>query len=207
MPNRRWVLYAVPVVAVVIGSSVFLWQRIAERRQARETQTVVEAIRKVARLTSVEMDVSSFQLKKDTKNLLGFIPIKCEKTIAIAYRGKVAAGFDLDEGTMFTVTATPGTRGRAGKLVIELPAPRLLSVDAPVPEIVVADGSLCNRLEPSDYQALAVEGRAAVEREAIASGILAKAETHARELVRAVAAPLGYEADIRLHVSALSEAR
>ena len=155
-------------------------RRLEARQIARESHTVVEAIRKVARLSTVEMNVSSFQLKKDAKNLLGFIPIRCEKTVAIFYKGRVAAGFDFQEPGGVKLTTVPGTR----RLLVELPPARLLYTDAPPPEVVVADGSLCNRLEASDYQTLTAEARGALEREALNAGILRQAEAHARELVR-----------------------
>jgi hypothetical protein len=63
---------------------------------------------------------------------------------------------------------------------------------------VVADGSICNRLEPEDYRRLHDEARAAVEREALKQGLLRQAEEHARELVRAVTRPFGYEVEIHI---------
>src|SRR5688500_607925 len=119
-------------------------RRFEARQLAKESHTVVQAVQKVARLSTVEMNVSSFQLRKDAKNLLSYIPIRCEKTVAIFYKGKVAAGFDFQEpnGGGLKLTASGSDR----RLLVELPPPRLLYVDAPPPEVVVADGSLCNRL-------------------------------------------------------------
>jgi hypothetical protein len=186
------ILAAVAAGVVVIG--VVALRRLEARQIARESHTVVEAIRKVARLSTVEMNVSSFQLKKDAKNLLGFIPIRCEKTVAIFYKGRVAAGFDFQEAGGMNLTTVPGTR----RLLVELPPARLLYTDAPPPEVVVADGSLCNRLEAADYQTLTAEARGALEREALNAGILRQAEAHARELVQAVTGPLGFQAEVRL---------
>src|SRR5687768_15131466 len=90
------------VVGALLGVAVFalglvVLRRMEGRRLESEGHTVVEAIQKVARLTTVEANVSSWQLRREARNLFGFLPIKCEKTIAIFYRGKVAAGFDFDE--------------------------------------------------------------------------------------------------------------
>jgi hypothetical protein len=201
---------AVIAAALVVGAAVVvllgasLRDRLAGHRVERESHTLIEAVKKVAKLTTVEMNVSSFELRKDQKNLFDLLPIKCEKTVAIFYRGKVAAGFDLDDKTSLNVTvAAPGTR----RLLVELPAPRLLYTDAPAPEIIVADGSVCNRLEASDYQRLSGEAREAVERQALAGGILKKAEDQARELIRAVALPLGYEVEVKTRRSLISDAR
>jgi Protein of unknown function (DUF4230) len=193
---KRRLLAAVLVTGAVAVTAGWLGLRhYAGQRAARESATVVEAVRKVARLTTVEMNVSSYELRRDAKNLLGFLPIKCEKTVAIFYRGKVAAGFDLDRGTGLSVNvANPGGEKR---LVVELPEPEILYTDAPAPDLVVADGSVCNRIEPADYRVLINEARTALEKAAIESGILAKAEDHARSLVTAVAAPLGFTAEVR----------
>ena len=191
--------------AAVIALGLVVLRRLEGRRLESEGHTVVEAIQKVARLTTVEANVSSWQLRREARNLFGFLPIKCEKTIAIFYRGKVAAGFDFDKAGSLDVafSETPSER----RVVIRLPPARVLYVDAPAPELMVADGSLCNRLEPGDYKKLHDEARAAVEREALKQGVVQKAEAHARELLRAVTRPLGYEADIQIGGTALSVSR
>jgi hypothetical protein len=188
--------------AAVIAAGWLVLRRLEGERIERESHTVVEAVKKVARLTSVEANVSSWQLRRESRNLFGIVPVKCEKTIAIFFRGKVAAGFDFDVPGSLDVSFATTPTGR--KVVVRLPPPRLLYTDAPAPELVVADGSLCNRLEPGDYQKLHNEARAAVEREALNQGVLQKAEAHARELVQAVTRPFGYEAEIRTTGNALS---
>ena len=152
------------------------------------------------------MNVSSFQLRRDSKNLLGFIPIKCEKTVAILYRGRVAAGFDLKDPAAVSVTVTNAPDGR--KVLVELPAPQLLYTDAPPPHVVVADGSICNQWGPADYEKLHAEARTAAETEALQKGILGRAEQHARELVQAIGGSLGYATEVRTRqISALSFVR
>ena len=99
MSGRARVLTVLGILAAmaagVVGIGVFAVRRLEAHQIARESHTVVEAIRKVARLSTVEMNVSSFQLKKDAKNLLGFIPIRCEKTVAIFYKGTRGRGLRL----------------------------------------------------------------------------------------------------------------
>jgi hypothetical protein len=199
---RKAALFGALVGASLIVVCVLVMRRLEGQRIERESHTVVEAVKKVARLSTVEANVSSWQMRKEARNLFGILPIKCEKTIAIFFRGKVAAGFDLEQpgSLQISFAAAPGQR----KVLVQLPPPRILYVDAPAPELVVADGSVCNRLEPSDYQKLHNEARAAVEREARAQGVLQKAEAHARELVQAVARPLGYEAEVTSGGSSLT---
>jgi hypothetical protein len=200
MPKPRTVLLSVAVglIALAIAGGALVtyvvWQKLEGRRVEQDSRTVVDAVRKVARLTTIEMNVSSFQSRRDSKNLLGFIPIRCEKMVAVSYRGRVAAGFDLQEGRALTVTTSVSPGGR--RLRVELPPARLLYTDAPAPEVIIADGSFCNRFEPEDYDKLHADARAAMEAEALQKGILAQAEQHARELLTAVATALGYQVEI-----------
>ena len=193
---RKAVLVSALLGAAVVVVGLLALRRLEDRRVESESHSVVEAVRKVARLTTVEANVSSWQLRREARNLFGFFPIKCEKTIAIFFRGKVAAGFDFDRPGSLDVafSASPSER----RVLVRMPRPRILYIDAPAPELVVADGSLCNRLEPGDYQKLHNEARSAVEREAVKQGVLQKAEAHARELVGAVTRPFGYEAEIQI---------
>jgi hypothetical protein len=191
-------------VGAVAAAAVLFWKS-QTRRIEHESHTVMEAIQKVARFSTVEMSVSSFQLRRDARNLLGFIPIKCEKTVAIFYRGRVAAGFDLQPARSLGIRVDRAGGNR--KVVVELPEPKLLYTDAPAPEVVVADGSVCNRFEPSDYEKLHAEARTALQKEALKNGILRQAELHARELVQAVAAPLGWEVEVRVTRSPLQALR
>ncbi len=190
---RKAALVGALIGAAVIAGGVLALRRLEGQRIERESHTVVEAIQKVARLTTVEANVSSWQMRKEARNLFGVLPIKCEKTIAIFFRGKVAAGYDFDRPGSLDVAFSTSPSER--KVVVRFPPPRILYVDAPAPELVVADGSVCNRIEPGDYQKLHQEARAAVEREALNQGVLEKADAHARELIRAVTRPFGYEAE------------
>lgn len=209
MTRRKRAFIGVVATAAIGVGGLALWRKAEERNEFHRRATMVNAINKVAKLTTVEMKVSSFELRKDAKDLLGFIPIKCEKTVAIFFHGTVAAGFDLEDGSQLKVEVRPVVTGGnarplreallpqvSRKLHVELPPPRLLYTDAPAPDIVVADGSLCNRIEPSDYQTLSSEARLAVQKEALANGVLAKAAAHAEEMIKALATPLGYEVDV-----------
>lgn len=170
------------------------WRTLEGRRIERESHTVVEAVRRVTKLSTVEMGLSNWHLRRDSKNLFGVIPFRCEKTVAVFYRGKIAAGFDLGmHGSLgIDVARAPGER----HVRVRLPPPQILYTDTPAPELVVADGSICNKIEASDYERLHAEARAALQDEAIGAGILRRAEEHARQLVAEVVRPLGFTAEV-----------
>jgi Protein of unknown function (DUF4230) len=177
----------------VLGAIAVVGYRRYQRHESETTSaTAIEAVRRVTKLTTVEMQLSNWHLRRDAKDLFGFIPIKCEKTVAVFYRGTVAAGFDLTAAG--ALAARVDSRRGPRTVHVHLPAARILYTDVPAPELVVADGSICNRVGADDYSRMHTEVRAAIEREAIAGGVLTRAETHARELVDAVVRPLGFEA-------------
>lgn len=171
--------------------AVVAYRRYERRKRETASATAIEAVRRVTKLATVEMQLSNWHLRRDAKDLFGFIPIKCEKTVAVFYRGTVAAGFDLTAAG----TLVASVDARSPRTVnVRLPAPRVLYTDVPAPELVVADGSLCNRVGPDDYSRMHTEVRSAIERDAVTGGVLIRAEKHARELVDAVVRPLGFDA-------------
>jgi hypothetical protein len=191
---KRRAVGAVLALAALGAGGLFLWKRARDEAAHRDSQTMVEALHRVARLSTIEITISDWRLRKDEKALFGFIPWPCRKTLAVFYRGKVAAGFDLSGSGSpgLEVSVQPGTR----HLAVRLPPARLLYVDIPPPELVVADGSVCNQVTPDDYTRLASEARQAIERQALDAGVLARAETHARELLTEVVRPLGYDLEM-----------
>jgi hypothetical protein len=191
---KRGAVVAVSVIST-LGAAIggyLVWQRWRDRAAAQESQTVVEALHRVARLSTIEMTVSDWRLRRDEKALFGFLPWPCRKTVAMFYRGKVAAGFDLGGGRGLDVRVDSASR----RLTVRLPPARLLYVDIPPPEMVVADGSICNEVTAEDYSRLSREARQAIEQQAVGGGVLARAETHARDLLAEVARPLGYQLQV-----------
>src|SRR3954452_6057119 len=118
------------VLIIALGAMAFTSVMVAFRRRARDvdeqSQTVAETVRRVAKLTTVEMDVSDWRLRKDSKDLLGFIPVKCEKTVAAFFRGKVASAFVLAAHGAVTVEV-PSVRPPR-PVTVHLPAPRILYI-------------------------------------------------------------------------------
>jgi len=200
---RRAIIWAAAGLAVLAAVAAVAYQRYQRRQAQVAGATAVEAVRRVTKLATVEMQLSNWHLRRDAKELLGFIPIKCEKTVAVFYRGTVAAGFDLTapDALAVGVDAARGPR----TVTVHLPPARILYTDVPAPELVVADGSICNRVGPEDYSRMHAEVRSEIEREAITAGVLTRAEKHARELVDAVVRPLGFEAVVTVGPAAAPE--
>lgn len=193
---RRWLALGGLVVLATFGLTYWTSRAKRDERARHESHALTEAVRRVAKLATVETSVSNWQTLRDARDLLGFIPIRCEKTLAVFYRGKVAAGFDGLEGIALQITD--------GRAQLTLPAPQVLYMDVPPPEVLVADGSVCNKIRPEDYQRLHAEAREAIQREALAGGILRRAEDHARQLLVEVLRPLGYSLEVTVGSPPLS---
>lgn len=188
----------VVVVAVGLAGALgfLVARRQGERELSRQSHTVAEAIRRVSKLATVEMNLSNWQLRRDAKQLFGFLPFSCEKTIAVFYRGKVAAGFELAPTNAAGLTVNVEQASRMVR--VQLPPARILYTDVPPPELVVADGSICNKLTADDYARLHGDARVQIEREAVSAGVLRRAEQHARDLLTEVVRPLGYQVELRI---------
>lgn len=185
---------ALVLALAIAGVAALLFRRAAQQRAVAENHTVTEAVRRVAKLSTVEVSLSNWQMRRDAKDLFGLLPIRCEKTLAVFYRGRVAAGFDLSPARAVDVSIERS--GGQRRVRVRLPPAKLLYTDVPAPEVVVADGSVCNRVTADDYTRMHNEARAAIEREALQAGVLAKAHAHARDLLAEVVRPLGYELEL-----------
>ncbi|HET6281969.1 MAG TPA: DUF4230 domain-containing protein [Polyangia bacterium] len=190
----RKALAAGAALALVVAAAVPAIRSFQRHQIERRSHTVIEAVRRVTQLATVQMTFANWQLRRDTKDLFGFIPIRCEKTVAIFYRGKIAAGFDLNSPGALSIPT--GEKGNTTALQVRLPAATILWTDVPPPDLVVADGSICNRVGPDDYVRLHEDARAAVKRDAVNAGVLAQAEKNVRELITEIVRPFGIEAQV-----------
>jgi hypothetical protein len=147
---------------------------------------VVEAVKKIARLATVEMQVADVVKYQEVRTLVVFdVP----KNATLRVRGTVLGGFDLGKG--FDVTAEPRSR----VVRVSLPAPEILSVDAKIEWFDERSGWL-NPITPEDRTRWTTWARAALGRAAKDAGLHARATTHARELVVDTAAALGWKAQV-----------
>ncbi len=204
LPMRKAFAAAFLVLLLAAAATVWTLRQNAQEQSYKQSATVVEAVKRVMKLSTVEMTISDWRLRKDSKQLWGFIPIACEKTVAVFFRGTVSAGFDLGDAqaTSIDIKTDAATR----RVRVSLPPARLLYTDVPAPELVVTDGSLCNPVSGQDYARLHEDARKAVQEMALSQGILQKAEAQAKAILSEVVRPLGYELDLQVAEPALISA-
>ena len=155
---------------------------VRETRRA-DAAPVVDAIRKIAHLATVEAQISDVVRFEEMKTFLIF---DFPKTATIRMRGKAIAGFDL-ESPDFRVRTDEKNR----RLEIDLPPPRILAID-PRFEWFDEDSGLFNPITPEDRTRWMLWARGQLARAAKNSGIEARAIEHAKELLAATGSALGW---------------
>ena len=180
-----WVLAAVFAGLALVAITT---ARLAVSRTSRvESAPVILAVRKVARLATVEIAVSDVVRYEEVKSFLIF---DFPKSAVLRLRGRVLGGFDLDAGH-FQVLAQPDLR----LVRIAMPAPGILAVD-PRFEWFDEKSGIFNPITPEDRNRWMLWARAALVRSAREAGIQAKSEEQARRLLEGAVEALGWKAQV-----------
>jgi hypothetical protein len=159
---------------------------VRETRHA-DAAPVVQAMRKIAQLATVEAEISDVMRFEELKSFLVF---DFPKSATIRMRGKVVAGFDLT-APQFHVAAQPEKR----RLAVSLPPPRILALD-PRLEWFDEDSGILNPITPQDRTRWMLWARGQLARAAKNSGIEERAVAHARELLAGAAEAFGWTAEV-----------
>jgi len=180
-----WLVAAVLAAALlyVLSRTAFPW---GESRRA-EAAPVVNAIRKIAQFSTVEIQVSDVVRYEEAKHFLVF---DFPKSATLRLRGRVLGGFDLD-GRSFRVVPDASRR----LVRVRLPRPRILAVD-PRFEWFDEKSGWINPITPEDRNRWMLWARGALGRAAKDAGIEAKAVEHARELLESSAQAFGWKAEV-----------
>jgi hypothetical protein len=178
------------LAAALAALSGYLALRLAtsvrETRRA-DAAPVVTAMRNIARLATVEAEISDVLRFEEIKSFLVF---DFPKSATIRMRGKVVAGFDL-AAPEFRVSADAERRS----LRVTLPPPRILALD-PRLEWFDENSGFFNPITPQDRTRWMLWARGQLARSAKNSGIEARAVEHGRELLEGAAQAFGWTADV-----------
>lgn len=188
MPLVRVVPWVLAFVFAALSG--FLLARLAT--SVRETRRVdaapvVSAIRKVAKLATVEAEISDVARFEELKSFLIF---DFPKSATIRMRGRVIAGFDLSASEFRVEPDEPNHRIR-----IALPPPRILAID-PRLEWFDEDSGIFNPITPQDRTRWMLWARGQLARAAKDAGIEARAVEHARELLSGTGEAFGWTIEL-----------
>jgi hypothetical protein len=182
-------------VAVLIASAAFwgafaLGRRTAWAPGAVSSAPVVLAMKKIAQLATVEVEVADVVRYEEIKTML--LVFDFPKSATLRLRGRVTGGFDL-QSSDFGVTAD----GPGRVVHMRLPRPRLLALD-PRFEWFDEKSGWINPITPQDRNRWMLWARGALGRAAKDAGIEAKAVEQARELLSGSARAFGWTADVTI---------
>lgn len=149
---------------------------------------VVEAMKKIAHLATVEAQITDVLRFEELKSFLIF---DFPKSATIRMRGKAIAGFDLDAPEFHV---RPDAENHV--LEVDLPPPRILAID-PRLEWFDEKAGLFNPITPEDRTRWMLWARGQLARAAKQSGIEARAVEHAEELLTTTGAALGWTVRVR----------
>jgi hypothetical protein len=184
--------FAVFAFAVLLTAAAF-WGAFALGRNTAARGTVssapvVLAMKKIAQLATVEVEVADVVRYSEIKTML--LVFDFPKSATIRLRGRVMGGFDLQHPD-FGITAD----GPGRVVHMRLPRPRLLALD-PRFEWFDEKSGWINPITPSDRNRWMLWARGALGRAAKDAGIEAKAVEQARELLSGSARAFGWTADV-----------
>ena len=152
-----------------------------------DSAPVVLAMRKIARLATVEVQVSDVVRYEEFKS---FLFLSIPKSATLRVRGAVLGGFDLDRDGVSVVS-----RPDAKTVEIRMPRPSILAID-PKLEWFDEKSGMLNPITPADRNRWMAWARTSLARTARQAGMDAKAEEQARKLLTGAAAALGWKADV-----------
>jgi Protein of unknown function (DUF4230) len=185
-PRRLAILVPWALAALFAGVAVLALIALGRSRAARvDSAPVVETVRRIARLATVEIVIADVVRYEEVRTLL-FLDIPKSATLRI--RGRVLGGFDLDRGVV--IRADP----RRKIVRVTLPRPGIVAIDPQIEWFDEKSGWL-NPITTEDRNRWMLWARGELGRSARAAGLEEKARQHARELIAAAAAAFGWTAE------------
>ena len=187
---RRATAFLLPwgLAILFAGICVYLLKSAVATPPARaEGAPVVMAIRKIARLATVEVQVSDVVRYEEFKS---FLFMSFPKSATLRVRGSVVGGFDLDRDGV-KITARPADH----TVRIQLPRPTILSIDPRLQWFDEKSG-IFNPITPADRNRWMLWARTSLARTARDAGMEQRAREQAQKLLAGAAQALGWKAEV-----------
>jgi hypothetical protein len=197
---RRTPLVAVALAVAAIGAVSLIAARQRSRREREQDLVIVEGIRKVCKLSTLEVALADYSKRTVPKTL--DLPFTHEPEAYLFYSGVVSAGFDLcDQPTRLEVDH------EARVVRVALPPARVLSLDVKRFETINERSGFLNAIAPEDRNGWFQDARKSLEDAALAQGLLPRAEAHARELLGDFVARWGYRLELGVGATEVAPTR
>ncbi|MEL6718733.1 MAG: DUF4230 domain-containing protein [Bacteroidota bacterium] len=174
------------LILLAFGLGVFLtWQftKPTERETIEETTVLLQQVRKVFKLVTVEGDLIETYKGGDIKNLTFYLPFPmtypAQKQAIIQVNGKVLVGFDMKQ---MEVNANPE---RKEIILSNLPEPEILSIDHELSYYNIEE-SWFNTFTASDYTKLNKEAKEKLRAAALQGELFQQAKEQGNQLIEVI---------------------
>lgn len=172
-------IYGLLLGAVVVGIIFYFYRAVFVKNKTEEQSVVLlEKIRNVSKLITVESDFSEIMHYADAKNILLNMLSSHKKAIVLA-NSKVMIGFDMKQ---MRIDPNPQKKMLT---ITYFPKPEVLSIETDVEYYDVSNG-LFNKFEAADLTQLNKKVRENIEKKIPESGVLQTAQGKALETIRMI---------------------
>jgi len=172
-------IFGLLIGAVVVGIVLYFSRSFLRKNKTKEQSIVLlEKIRNVSKLITVESDFSEIMHYSDAKSVLLNLLSSHKKAIVLA-NSKVMIGFDMKKMRLDADVE------RKLVSITHFPAPQVLSIETDVEYYDVSNG-LFNKFAASDLTELHKKVKANIEEKIPKSGVLITAQDKALETVKMI---------------------
>ncbi len=168
------------LLGAIVVAVVFYFYRAFFVKNKTEEQSVIllEKIRNVSKLITVESDFSEIMNYSDAKNILLNLVSSHKKAIVLA-NSKVMVGFDMKQ-----MRILPNTKQKL-LTITHFPAPQVLSIETDVEYYDVSNG-LFNKFAAADLTQLNKKIKENIEYKIPESGVLQTAQDKALDTIKMI---------------------
>ncbi len=172
-------IYGLILGSIVVGLVFYFYRSYFVKNKTQEQSVVLlEKIRHVSKLITVESDFSEIMHYSDAKKMLLNLLSSHKKAIILA-NSKVMVGFDMKQ-----MRIEPNTKNKTLKIT-HFPEPQVLSIQTDVEYYDVSNG-LFNKFAAGDLTQLNKKVKENIEEKIPASGVLNNARDKAMDTVRMI---------------------
>ncbi len=168
------------------GIGVFItWQfsRPAERQVVEQSTVVLERVRKVLKMVTIEGEYSETYKGGDIRNLTFYLPfptnVPAPKQAIIQVTGKVLVGFDMKQVELKMDETTKTLT------ISNLPDPEILSIDHELSYYNI-EQSWFNTFTPADYTKLNKQAKEKIREAALKGNLLEQARQQGNQLIEVI---------------------
>ncbi len=172
-------IYGLLIGAVIVGVVFYFYRSFFVKNKTEEQSVVLlEKIRNVSKLITVESDFSEIMHYSDAKNILLNLLSSHKKAIVLA-NSKVMVGFDMKE-----MRIEPNPKKKL-LTITHFPEPQVLSIETDVEYYDVSNG-LFNKFAAADLTQLNKKVRENIQSKIPESGVLKTANGKALETIKMI---------------------